>query len=301
MTRPIDLDGQILLVTGGNTGLGFATAKAIALEGATTVITSRDRAKGERAVADIVALSGNPDVHLVILDLNDLASVRACAADFLQRFDRLDVLINNAGGVFSPRTETVDGFETTFGVNYLGHFLLTNLVLPRLLEAAPARVVTLSSWAHHLAPPLRFDDLQSTRRYISIVAYGRSKMAMALFARELSHRYSEHGITAYSVHPGSVRTRFAQDGDMPGWTAQFIGAFTVLTPDKGAEATIHCATEPGIERHSGAFIQRRFIGNVGPIKPVRVARRMRDDDTARRLWDLSAELVGLDGHPESQP
>ncbi len=297
MTRPVDLDGQIFLVTGGNTGLGFATAKAIAAEGATTVITSRDPAKGEQAIAELRTLSGNPDVHVLGLDLSDLSSVRACAAAFLEQFDRLDVLVNNAGGMFSPRTETLDGFETTIGVNYLGHFLLTNLVLPRLLESAPARVVTLSSWAHHLAPPLRLDDLHATRRYNTIVAYGRSKIAMALFARELSHRYAEHGITAFSVHPGSVRTRFAQDGDTTGLMAHLIDAFTTLTPQQGAEATVYCATEPGLERHSGAFVQRRWIGNFGPIRPVHVARRMRDDHTARRLWDLSAELVGLDPAP----
>ena len=289
-----DLRGKVVVVTGGNAGLGLATATALARRGATTVITARDRAKGDAAVATIRSLTTNDDVHCVDLDLASLASVRACADAVLQRWPRLDVLINNAGGIFSPRSETVDGFETIFGVNHLGPFLLTNLLLDPLRAAAPARIVHLSSLAYHFpVTGIYFDDLQSTRRFSSATVYGRAKIAVGLFSAELHRRHHTHGVSSYAVHPGFVRTSFAQDGDMPGFFARASSAMFIRTPEQGASATLWCAGEPGIESLSGSFVQNRWMGNWGKVKPVRVNRHLRSARDAERLWTESARLVGL--------
>ena len=289
-----DLHGKVCVVTGGNAGLGLATATALARRGATTVITARDRAKGDAAVAMIRARAANDDVYCIDLDLASLASVRVCAEAVLKRWPRLDVLINNAGGIFSPRSETVDGFETIFGVNHLGPFLLTNLLLDRLRSSAPARVVHLSSLAYHFpVTGIRFDDLQSTRRFSSAIVYGRAKIAVGLFSAELHRRHHSAGLSSYAVHPGFVRTSFAQDGDMSGFFASASAATFIRTPERGASATLWCATEPGIESSSGSFVQNRWMGNWGKVKPVRVNRHLRSERDAERLWIESARLVGL--------
>jgi len=281
------MQGKHVLITGGNTGIGKATAVELARMGASVTITSRDPVKGEAAVADIRRQSGSDAVKVMRLDLASLADVRRFAAEYLAGHPRLDVLINNAGLVLSDRTETVDGFETTFGVNHLGHFLLTHLLLDRLKESAPARIVVLSSDAHRAARGLDFDDLQARRSYRGLPVYCRSKLANALFTIELAERLRGTGVTVNAVHPGVVRSGFALDGDTRGvyrFLVGLAGRF-MLSPEDGARTSIHVASAPDLETTSGMYFARSKLK-----RPTRYAL---DRQAALRLWEVSEQLTGL--------
>ena len=185
----MSMQGKVVVVTGSNVGIGLETAVGVAAQGATTVLACRNQAKAEAAAREVTQRTWNDDVHVVPLDLADLASVRKAAEEVLTRWDRLDVLVNNAGGTWSARQETAQGFEYTFGVNHLGHFYLTNQLLPRLRAAAPSRVINLTSVGHHAARRgMRFDDLQSEKHYEGMEVYCRSKLANVLFTRQLAKR-----------------------------------------------------------------------------------------------------------------
>ena len=212
-----DLHDQVIVVTGGNSGIGKEAAAALATMGATVVITARNAEKGADALDEIRRRSASSTVEVMALDLADFASIRSFAAELLDRHDRLDVLVNNAGGILSDRLETVQGFEMTFGVNHLGHFLLTDLLLDRLRASTPARVINVTSAGHRFAyGGLDFADLQTERRYWSMDAYGKSKLANILFTRELAKRLVGTGVTANCLHPGVVRTGFGSADDMSG-------------------------------------------------------------------------------------
>ncbi len=280
-----DMQGKTVLITGGNSGIGKETAVALAGAGATAVVTSRDPARGERAAADIRQRSG-ADVTVMPLDLASFASIRAFAADFLQRYGRLDVLINNAGLILDRRTETEDGFETTFGVNHLGHFLLTGLLLDRIKASAPARIINVSSRAHRFARDgLDFDDLQSTKGYRGLRVYGRSKLANIYFTRELARRLEGSGVTVNAVHPGGVATGFARDGDVKGLYGLLVRLAKpfLRTPEKGAETSIHLATTPELDGITGKYFADCQEAETTPIA--------QDDDAARRLWTASEALI----------
>ncbi len=290
-TRDPDMHGKVVVITGSNIGIGKETAVGIAALGATTVLACRNPEKAAAAQAEIKERTGNDDVHVVLLDLADLESVRAAADEILRRWDRLDVLINNAGGIWTPRQTTKQGFEQTFGVNHLGHFLLTNLVLDRLKASAPSRVVNLSSIGHHWAwRGLHFDDLQSERRYSVMDVYGRSKLANILFTRELARRLDGTGVTVNAVHPGPVRSGFGMDGDMRGIVGlgnRVLRAFEI-SPAAGAKTSIHVATAPALEGKTGGYYARS--------KPGHMSRMARNDEQARRLWDESEKLVASAGY-----
>jgi NAD(P)-dependent dehydrogenase (short-subunit alcohol dehydrogenase family) len=286
----MSMHGKVVVVTGSNVGIGFETAVGVAAQGATTVLACRNRAKAEAAARDAVQRTWNDDVHVVDLDLADLASVRKAADEILSRWDRLDVLVNNAGGTWSERHVTAQGFEYTFGVNHLGHFYLTNLMLDRLREDAPSRVVCVTSMGHHFASGgMRFDDLQSERGYKGMDAYCRSKLANVLFVRELARREATHGVTANAVHPGWVRSRFGMDGDTKGGAG--IGMALVrpfqLSPARGARTSIYLASAPEVEGKTGMYWVRR--------KPGHMAKAAQNDDSARRLWDESERLLASAG------
>ncbi len=190
------MTGKVVLITGANAGIGKETAVGLARMGATVVMTSRDAGRGAEALADVRSRSGSTEVELFPLDLAELASVRACATEVLERHQRLDVLVDNAGLVMAERTVTHEGFETTFGVNHLGHFYLTNLLLDRLRASAPARVVVVASQAHKMVRGgLDFDDLQSLRHYRGFDAYSKSKLANLYFTRELARHLAGTGVT----------------------------------------------------------------------------------------------------------
>jgi NAD(P)-dependent dehydrogenase (short-subunit alcohol dehydrogenase family) len=279
------MTGKTVVVTGGNSGIGLETAVAMARAGADTVITARDPRRGSAAAAEIARRAGVPGVGLVVFDLGDLPSVRAGAAEILDRCPRLDVLVNNAGLVLTERRETPQGHEATFAINHLGPFLLTTLLLDRLRSSSPARVVTVASTAHKGARRgLDFDDLQATRRYSGMRAYSASKLANILFTQELARRLEGTGVTANCCHPGTVSTGYARDGDASGFLAfgvKVIKPF-ILTPAKGARTSIYLASSPEVAGVSG-----RYFVKCRPRDPSKVAR---DPQAARRLWEVSEQL-----------
>lgn len=286
--RP-DLAGRVVLVTGANSGIGKETAVALAAMGATVVMTARTRSKGEAARDEVRERSGNTDVQLGDLDLGSLASVRSFGAWFLDSFDRLDVLVNNAGLITSQRRTTADGFEEMFGVNHLGHFLLTDLLLDRLKASAPARIIVVSSVAHRWAPfGLRRDDLQTERhRFVSATAYGRSKLANVQFSNQLARRLEGTGVTVNAVHPGSIHSGFGGDGDtgVLGWFMATFGGYVLRTPEQGARMSVRLASsdDPLVAGVTGGYFShgRRW-------RPSRVAR---DRAAQAWLWAESERLV----------
>jgi NAD(P)-dependent dehydrogenase (short-subunit alcohol dehydrogenase family) len=278
--------GRTVIITGGNSGIGKATAIALAGAGARTVITARNEAKGAEAVEDIRRASGSDAVELSVFDLADLGSVRQGAADLLSRCDGIHVLVNNAGLVLSDRTVTVDGFESTFAINHLGPFLLTELLRERLVASAPARVVTVSSTAHSSARGgLDFGDLQSERSYAGMKAYARSKLANILFANELARRLAGTGVTSNSLHPGVVATGWARDDDTSGLMAfgiKLITPFT-LTPEKGARTSVYLASSPEVADMTGTYFVK--------CRPKAPSAAAQDPVAAAALWSISEELV----------
>ena len=285
------MNGKTVLITGANTGIGKETAVGLADMGATVVLACRNRAKAEAAAEEVRSRSGNDDVQLVDLDLADLDSVRACADEVLQRFDRLDVLINNAGLELGKRTTTKQGFETTFGVNHLGHFLLTNRLLDRLRASAPARIVNLSSVGHHFARGgLPWDDLQwETSRYRASGAYCASKLANLLFTRELARRLPAEEVTVNACHPGAVRSEFASSDDMGRLYGGFmkLGGLFLISAKSGARTSIYLASSPDVEGKTGGYYVRR--------KPGHPSKHAQDDAAAQRLWDVSEKLLASVG------
>ena len=284
-----DMHGKTVVVTGGNSGIGLETAAALATMGARVLVAARNADKGRAAVADISRRNdGHAQVQLVVFDLADLASVRRGAAEILEQAPRLDVLVNNAGLVLSDRRETVDGYEATFAVNHLGPFVLTNLLLDRMRESAPARVVNVASMAHASARKgIPFDDLQSRQRYSGMRVYGQSKLANILFTLELARRLEGSAVTANSLHPGTVRTGYGAEGDARGFLAlglKLSGPF-FLTPARGAQTSIYLASSPEVEGVSGQYFVKCM-----PVQPKAPAR---DAEAARRLWRVSEEMVGL--------
>jgi NAD(P)-dependent dehydrogenase (short-subunit alcohol dehydrogenase family) len=281
---------KVAVVTGSNTGIGKETAVGLAALGMTTVMACRNQPKAEAAAAEVRDRSGNDDVHVVALDLADLGSVAACAQAILAGWDRLDVLVNNAGGVWSERQETAQGFEQTFGVNHLGPFYLTALLLDRLKASAPSRVVNLASVGHHFATGgLSFADLQSERKYAAMDAYAKSKLANVLFTRGLSTRLEGSGVTATCCHPGPVRSGFGMDGDLGGLMGfgnRLIRPFEISSA-AGARTSIYLAASPEVEGESGGYYARR--------KPGHLSRNARSDAAVEQLWSASEQLVDAAG------
>ena len=283
-----DMTGRTVVITGGNAGIGKATAEALARLGARVVITARNDERGRQALADIKRVSGSDAVECVHLDLGSLSSVRDCASELLERLDAIHVFDLNAGGMLSRRQESEDGFELQFQANHLGHFLLTNLLLDRLVASAPARVIVLSSTGHNYARTgLDFDDLQfERRRYMGSAVYGATKLMNIYFARELSRRVAGTGVTANAVHPGFVRTQFAKSGD----TRWMRAAVTLVAPfargvEKGAQTAVWLAASPDAESETGGYFYDCRRKEPSPAA--------HDDEAARLLWEISEDLAGL--------
>ena len=283
-----ELRDRVIVITGGNAGIGKETAVGLAQKGATVVITARDQQRGAAALEEIRGRTGRDDERLVVmpLDLASFASIRAFASDLLDRSDRLDVLVNNAGLVLRQRRETADGFEMTFGVNHLGHFLLTDLLLDRLRAGESARIVNVSSDAHKQARNgLDFDDLQSTRRYRGFAVYSKSKLANILFTRELARRLDGTNVTVNALHPGFVASRFGRDGDTGrfGDVAMLVTRPFAINAAQGALTSIHVASSPDVDGITGQYWYKCALAT-----PSRAAQ---DDAAARRLWQVSEQLI----------
>ncbi len=278
---------RVCLVTGANSGIGLETARGLAQRGDRVVVTARDVKRGEAAVREIEASTGSDRVELLELDLARLQSVRDAAHAFGERFDRLDVLVNNAGVMLGQRETTTDGFEMTFGVNHLGPFLFTTLLLPLLERSAAARIVNVASDAHRVSAGLDFDDLMyASRPYRAIKVYGDSKLANILFTLELARRLDGSGIVAHALHPGVVRTRLARDGDAGGWWGVLLTLVgpLLLTAAQGAATSLHLATSDEASTSSGDYWAKGKRRT--PKAPAR------DTDAAARLWSRSEKLVG---------
>jgi NAD(P)-dependent dehydrogenase (short-subunit alcohol dehydrogenase family) len=279
------LAGKVCLITGATSGIGAVTAEALARQGARVVLVGRSAEKCARTREQIQARTGNPDVETLLADLSSQQQVRQLAQDFRDRHARLDVLVNNAGGLWMKRQETAEGLEMTFAVNHLAYFLLTNLLLDRLRASAPARIVNVASAAHRRAV-LRFDDLMGQKSFNGWRAYKRSKLANLLFTYELARRLEGTGVTANALHPGWVATGFASHNN--GW---FGGVFQVasrlfaLRSEKGARTVIYLATAPEVANVSGQYFVK--------CRPVRSSRASRDSAAAERLWAVSEELTKL--------
>jgi NAD(P)-dependent dehydrogenase (short-subunit alcohol dehydrogenase family) len=279
------MQGKICLITGANSGIGKATALGLAKLGATVVLVSRDRARGEQAQSEIKAQSGNPNIDLLLADLSSQKSIRQLADDFKQRYSQLHVLINNAG-VFSPRKRlTVDGIDMVFAVNQLAPFLLTNLLLDVPKASAPARIVNVSSGSHE-ANYLKLDDLQSEKHYRPMRAYGQSKLALVLFTYELARRLEGTGVTANCLHPGFVATNIAQRGLPPPvrLLAKPIFLFGI-SPEQGARTSIYLASSPDVEGVTGKY----FVKSV----PKQSAPLTHDESLQHKLWQVCAVMTGL--------
>jgi retinol dehydrogenase 12 len=266
---------RTVVVTGANTGIGLATASALAGQGWRVFVACRSEGKGAAAVAGIKAATGNDAVFLLMLDLADLSSVRACAAEFLARGEALHVLINNAG-VGGRRGLTKQGFELMFGVNHLGHFLLTQLLLERLTSSGPARVVTVASDAHYSAPGIDWDALRRPARGITgLGEYAVSKLCNVLFSQELARRTEGTGVHAYALHPGVVASDIWRR--VP-WPVRPLVTRRMLTVDQGAQTSLYCATSPSVAGDSGRFYDKCAL---------REASEVATPELGRALWERS--------------
>lgn len=284
-----DQRGRVAIVTGANTGLGFETARMLAAHGAAVVLAVRDVEKGRRAAARITG-----DVTVQALDLSSLDSIRSAAADLRAAHPRIDLLINNAGVMFTPRQTTADGFELQFGTNHLGHFALTGLLLDRLLPVPGSRVVTVSSTGHRFRAAIHFDDLQWERSYSRVAAYGQAKLANLMFTYELQRRLAPHGTTvAVAAHPGVSNTELVRNTPaalrLP---ARKLAPLLTQKATMGALPTLRAATDPAVV--GGQYYGPSGLGEVrGYPKLVTSSPDSHDETVQRRLWTVSEKLTGV--------
>jgi len=289
-----DQTGRVAVITGANTGLGYETALALAAHGAHVLLAVRNLDKGKDAAARITAASPHADVVLQDLDLTSLDSVRAAARQLRADHDRIDLLINNAGVMWTPKSTTSDGFELQFGTNHLGHFAFTGLLLDRLLPVAGSRVVTVSSIGHRILADIHFDDLQWEHSYNRVAAYGQAKLANLLFTYELQRRLASHETTiAAAAHPGGSKTELARN--LPGWTQPIYSVLEPLVAQDaatGALPTLRAATDPAVL--GGQYYGPDGFGQMrGYPKVVQSSKKSHDVDLQRRLWAVSEELTGV--------
>ena len=295
------LKGKTALVTGGNIGLGFETVKALTSKGAHVLLAARNEEKGNAAIAEIQKLVPNAHVELLRLDLASQRSIRAAASEVGNKFSQLDLLINNAGIMAMPEMKTEDGFESQFGVNHLGHWSLTGLLMDNLLAAEQARVVTVTSTAHHLVWNINFDDPHLRNKYAPWKAYAQSKLANYFFALGLHNEFKKSGKQAMSLlaHPGLSHTNLQVetfDRGAAGWAgtvSKYLAARVGMEPSEGARPQIRAALDP--KAKGGQFYSPRFGNNGAPVKhPI---LRTRNKTNIRKLWELSEKETGISIQP----
>lgn len=278
------LQGKTCIITGASSGIGKAAACGIAAQGADVVLVCRNPALGDTAMREVASLGGGA-VELLTADLSSQHEIRRVAGEILGKRERIDVLVNNAGGIFGERRVTEDGIEMTFALNHLAYFLLTNLLLDRVRASAPARIINVSSGAHRMAR-LDWDDLQGARRYSGVRAYGQSKLCNILFTYELARRLDGTGVTVNCMHPGAVGTRFGVTGGKLVRKVFQLAGPLLRTPERGADTVVWMAAAPELAGVTGKYFMDR--------KEKRSSRLSHDQAAARRLWNTSARMVGLD-------
>jgi NAD(P)-dependent dehydrogenase (short-subunit alcohol dehydrogenase family) len=278
------MQGKVCLVTGATAGIGLITARELARKGARVIVVGRSPERCSQAADQIRAQAGTTSVEWLVADLSSQSDIRRLAEEVRKRTGRLDVLVNNAGGIFLKRLESADGIEMTFALNHLSYFLLTNLLLPVLEQSAPARIVSVASDAHK-GVSINFDDIEGKKRYGGWRAYQRSKLANILFTSELARRLEGKRVTANALHPGFVRTTiFRERGAIP-WLLRRAADILALSPEDGAKTSIYLATSPDVAGISGRYFDKE--------KPAESSPQSRDPATAQRLWQLSEEMTGV--------
>jgi NAD(P)-dependent dehydrogenase (short-subunit alcohol dehydrogenase family) len=277
---------KVFLITGATAGIGKETARGIARTGARVVIIGRNKEKCEQVLEEIRLTTGNQNLDSLVADLFSIAEIRRAADEFKSKYDRLDVLVNNAGAIFDKRETTVDGLEKTFALNHISYFLLTNLLLDTIKQSTPARIVSVSSIAHQFAGKIDFDDLQFERKgYSSMTAYGQSKLMNILFTYELARRLKGTNVTANCLHPGGVASNFADNtGGLLKLAAWFFKNTFAISSEKGAETSVYLAASPEVEGISGKYFDNK--------KQKLSSKISYDESLQKRLWEKSEEIVG---------
>jgi len=279
------MQGKVVMVTGANAGLGKQTALELAKMGATLVCVSRDKARGEAAVAEIKRESGNEKVELMLADLSSQKSIRAFAEEFKRKHAKLHVLVNNAGVVNPERTVTPDGIESTFALNHLGYFLLTHQLLDVLKASAPARIINLASEAQRMGH-INFEDIGGEKKFSSFRAYSQSKLANIMFSYDLAKRLEGTGVTVNAVHPGAVATNFGKEmKGLLGFVFKKLGRRFMRTAEQGAQTSIYLASSPEVEGVTGKYF--------ADSKPLKSNKESYDENVRRKLWELSEKLTGV--------
>jgi retinol dehydrogenase 14 len=282
-----DVRNKTVLVTGASSGIGLELSLALARKGARVLMVGRDPVRTEAARSRVESGTGSDGVSSLLCDFSSQADIRRLAETVLARHEQLDVLVNNAGGVNKTRVLTKDGIEATFAVNHLGYFLLTNLLGERIVKSAPARIVTVASVGHRRGT-IDFDDLQLARGYSILRAYTRSKLANVLFAAELARRLEGTGVTSNSIHPGTVSTKIWSGA--PLWAKPLIQILFrpfFISAEKGASYVAEVVTSPGLSDITGAYFEESARVSPSPLA--------QDEALAKRLWDVSASMVGMPG------
>ena len=278
------MKGSVCMVTGATSGIGKVTALRLAQQGTTVVVVGRSKEKSAAAVRQIEQQTGNSSVEFMLADLSSQQDIRQLAEEFKRRYQRLDVLVNNAGAIMFSRQESVDGIEMTLALNHLSYFLLTNLLLEPLKSGAPSRIINVSSSAHHRAE-IDFDDLQSLKRYRGFRAYARSKLGNLLFTYELARRLEGTGITVNALHPGLVATNLMANNGGIGRLLKVLLSLKGISEEEGAQTSIYLATSPEAEGITGQYFVKQ--------KAVPSSQASYDKSAACQLWQASAELTGL--------
>ncbi len=278
-----NISGKLCVVTGANAGIGKQTAIGLARLGARVVMVCRNPERGEAARADVASATG-AEIELMQCDMASFASMRDFAARFAERHDRLDVLVNNAGMMFAKRELTEDGLESTFAVNHLGYYMITNLLRDLLIQSAPARVVVVASTAHKRAR-LDWENLQGEKRFSSFKAYALSKLCNILFTYELARRLEGTGVTANCLHPGVVASNFGSTAGPLFRNLVKIGHPFLMSPERGARTSIYVASAPELADTTGTYFARS--------RPARSSAISHDRAAQARLWQLSADLTGV--------
>lgn len=281
----VDLTGKTCLITGGNAGIGKETAKGIAKLGATVILACRNLEKGKRAVQEISQFSGNSNIDVIECNLSQPESIRTFVAKFTAQYSHLHILINNAAGFFYKRQETKEGYELTFATNYLGPFLLTNLLLDIMKVSIPARIINVSSNGQMMAK-LTEENIMLQNGYSSIKAYGNSKLALTMFTYELAHRLIGTGIDVNAVHPGEIKTDFGVSNSP--WyfkPMHALGGLFKKTPEQGAETSIYLASSPDVEGMTGKY----FIN----CQPKRSTKKSYNIEWQHKIWAIGKKLTGL--------